>query len=141
MKFTCNVEIDESREEVIKLFDNPDSIQYLQDGFVSLECLSGTPRDEVAISRVTYKRVELLETSITRNLPEEFHGSYEVSCGKNTVYNYFEKLGDKTKWTAEVEYLETLGIMMRLMKTIMLGLFKKQPQKWMDQFKIFVESK
>lgn len=86
--------------------------------------------------------MELLETVISRNLPEEFHGSYEGDFGKNYMYNYFNELDSKqTRWIAEIEYIEMKGFMMNVMKTLFPKTFQKQTQKWLNQFKTWAESK
>lgn len=144
MKFTCIVDIDKSREEVIHLFDNPDNMKHWQDGFVSFAHKSGTPGTEGAQSIVKYdmkgRKMDLLETVTKRNLPEEFHGTYEGDFGKNTMHNFFEVLGPKqTRWRSELEYIKMNGFIMKAMAIIMPSMFRKQTQKWMDQFKTFAE--
>ena len=142
MKFKCQVDIARDRATVIEFFDNPDNMQYWQDDFISFDHQDGEPGMPGATSIIKYKRVELLETILERNLPDAFHGSYEGSWGKNTMYNYFEELGpNQTRWRAEVEYVRKTALMMKLMATLFPSMFRKQTQKWMDQFKYFVESK
>jgi len=145
MKFTCSVDIDLPRSKVIELFDNPENMGNWQDGFISFEHKSGKAGEVGAQSIVTYeirgRKMELLETITSRKLPEEFHGTYEGDFGKNTMNNYFTKLDPvKTRWKAEVEYLETRGFVMKMMSLVMPGMFRKQTQKWMDQFKDWSES-
>jgi len=142
MKFLCKVDIDLPRSEVIPIFDNPENMKFWQDDFISFEHLTGEPGTSGATSRVKYKRVELIETIIERRLPEAFHGSYEGSWGKNVMYNYFEETGTQsTRWTAEVEYTEMNNFMMKFMGKFFPSMFRKQTQKWMDQFKTFAENR
>jgi len=42
-KFTCTVLIDAPREKVVRLFQDVSTFKEWQNGFVSLEHLSGTP--------------------------------------------------------------------------------------------------
>jgi len=141
MKFKCSVEINLPRAKVVELFDNPDNLLYWQDGFMSMEHLSGEPGKEGSKTRLNYKKLSLVETITENDLPESFHGSYEGNWGKNMMYNYFDKLSEnKTQWRSELDYVEMNGFMMKLMKTIMPGMFRKQTQKWMDQFKAFAEN-
>jgi len=141
MKFSCKVDIDLPRERVVELFDNPDNMQHWQDDFISFEQLAGDSGSVGATAKVTYKRVVLTETIIENNLPESFHGSYEGSWGKNLMKNYFDVLDSgTTRWRSEVDYLEMNGLVMKLMKTLMPNMFRKQTQKWMDQFKVFAEN-
>lgn len=142
MKFTCTVDINLSRSKVRALYDNPQNLQYWQDDIVSFKHQKGEPGTVGAQSLVNYKHVELTETIVKNSLPEEFHGLYEGKWGKNTMSNYFEELStNETRWKAEVEFLEFSGFMMKVMKLIFPNTFKKQTQKWMDQFKAFAESR
>lgn len=145
MKFSCSVDIDLPRERVIELFDNPHNLQYWQDGLVSFTHKSGIPGQVGAQSSMIYsnkgRKMEILETLTKYNLPESMHGSYEGSWGKNTMHNYFEVLDEvRTRWRADMEYLEMNGFMMKLMAKLKPSLFRKQSQKWMDQFKAWAES-
>jgi len=144
MKFTCSVDINASRDKVIELFENPDNLQYWQDGFVSMDHLSGTPGTVGAKSKMLYRNnnrdMELIETIKLNDLPHEFVGDYSFKEGANTMRNLFERLPNgETRYTTEVDYYEMNAFMMKLMSWVMPGLFKKQVQKWMNQFKDFVE--
>ncbi len=144
MKFNCAVDIDLHRDRVVELFDNPENMQFWQDGFISFEPKSGIPGTVGAQSLVKYdirgRKMTLTETITMRKLPEAFYGTYEGDFGKNSMNNDFKELGpQQTRWTAEVEYLEMRGFMMKLMAKLMPGIFKKQTQKWMDQFKVWSE--
>ncbi len=141
MKFSCSVEIELPRSRVIELFDNPDNMRHWQDGFLSFTTLSGEPGKAGTTSKVRYKTVELTETIIENQLPLSLLCSYEGSWGKNMMHNYFEELSpNKTLWRSDLDYVEMKGFMMRIMKTLMPSMFRKQTQKWMDQFKVFAES-
>lgn len=144
--FTCTVDIELPRTRVIEFFDNPENMKHWQDGFVSYEHVSGNPGQVGAQTVIKYsmrgRTFDLLETVTKRSLPEELHGTYEGSWGKNSMKNYFEELGShETRWRAELEYTEIKSVMMKLMSFIMPGMFKKQTQKWLDQFKAFAEEK
>ena len=146
MKFTCHVEINQSINKVIELFDNPDNMKHWQDGFVSFQHLSGTPSEVGARARLIYKmgkkgkEMELIETIKVKNLPDEFSGTYEHRHMTNNMSNRFTELGpNKTRWDAELEYAQLNGFMIKMMAFLIPGMFKKQTQKWMDQFKAFAE--
>ena len=144
MKFSCHVDIDKPIDRVIELFDNPNNMKEWQDGFVSFTHISGEQGQPGAISKVRYKmgkrEFDLIETVTVRNLPHEFSGTYEHVHMTNHMSNKFEKLGeDKTRWTANIEYTKLNGFMPKLMAFIMPGMFKKQTQKWLNQFKDFAE--
>ncbi len=146
MKFTCSVEIDQPIKRVIQLFDNPANMKEWQDGFVSMELLSGVRGKVGAKSRLLYKSgkhvVELIETIQVKNLPQEKTALYEHKHMVNIMSNYFTALGtDKTKWEVVIEYTKFIGFFPKLMALLMPGVFKKQTQKWLDQFKKFAETK
>ena len=119
-------------------------MKYWQDGFLSLNHISGTPGEVGAVSHIAYqignRQIVLKETVLTNNLPEAFHGRYEGDFGMNTMYNYFDELDSrKTRWRSEIEYTEMKGLVMKLMSFFMPSMFQKQTQKWMDQFKELAE--
>lgn len=145
MKFTCQVEINAPIEKVIELFDNPDNLKDWQDGFISYEHLNGTPGQKDAKSKLIYKAgrktIELIETIITNKLPEEFTALYEAKQMVNTMTNRFLPKGNNTLYVADIEYTQFNGLMLKLMIKLAPGMFRKQAQKWLDQFKDFVERK
>ncbi|MGI9542546.1 MAG: SRPBCC family protein [Cyclobacteriaceae bacterium] len=144
MKFNCSVDIDLPVEKVVELFDNEENLKEWQDGLVSFDHLSGTPGTPGAKSKMVYRtgnrELELIETIIAKNLPEEFSGRYVAKQMENTMRNSFTSLGsEKTRWDAEIEYTAFHGFMPKLMAFLMPGVFRKQTQKWLDQFKVFAE--
>ncbi len=144
MKFNCTVQINLPINKVIELFDDVDNLDKWQDGFVSFEHLSGTPGTPGAKSKMVYKigkrDMELIETIVVKNLPTEFTGIYEAKTMTNTMKNYFTSInGNQTKYDVEIEYTKFNGLMIKMMVFLMPGLFKKQTQKWLNQFKEFAE--
>ena len=109
---------------------------------ISFETISGTPGQPGAKSRLQYKMgkrdIEMIETVVVRNLPEEFSGTYETKGVYNKVNNKFVAL-DKTTthWITDQEFQFT-G-MMKVMAWIMPGAFKKQSMKYLVYFKEFAE--
>lgn len=144
MKFTCQVDIRLPREKVIALFDNVDNLKHWQDGFISFENISGEPGQPGTKSRLKYKigkrEIELIETITVRDLPNEFSGTYDTETMSNSMVNKFVELDDhSTRYTSEIEYTRFTGFIPKLMAWLMPGLFKKQTQKWLDQFRDFAE--
>ncbi len=82
MKYSGEVIINLPRERVIELFDNPGNMPKWQPGLQSFEPLSGEPGQPGAQSKLVYdmngRRVEMVETIVTRNLPDEFSGTYKA---------------------------------------------------------------
>lgn len=144
MKFKCQVDIDLPREKVIELFDSVDNLKHWQDGFISFEHLTGEPGEVGSTARMMYEMngrpMELIETVTVKNFPDEFSGTYVHKHMTNSMVNKFEWLAsDKTRWTAEIEYTQLNGFMIKMMAFLMPGIFKKQTQKWLNQFKAFAE--
>jgi len=144
MKFTCSVDIDLPIDRVIELFDNVDNLKHWQDGFIGHEHVSGVPGETGAISHFKYKsgkrEIGLTETIYTNELPVEFAALYEAKEMTNTMSNKFSSLSEnRTHYIAEVNYIKFNGFMVKMMVAIFPGMFKKQVQKWLDQFKEFCE--
>ena len=144
MKFQCSVEIDKPVDQVIKLFDNEENLKSWQTGFVSLDHLSGSPGQPGAKSKLVYNTgkhvIELTETIQVKRLPEEMKMLYEHKHMVNSVSHHFSPLGsNKTKWQVDIEYTKFIGFIPNLMALLMPGMFKKQTQKWLENFKLFAE--
>ena len=142
MKYINEVIIDLPREKVIELFDNPDNMKYWQPGLISFEHVSGTPGQPGAKSRLKYKmgkrEVEMIETVTERKLPDEFNGTYEANGVFNIINNRFIPLENgKTRYVTENEF--RFSGFMKLIGMLFPGSFKKESQKFMDQFKAFAE--
>jgi len=115
-------------------------------GLLNLFMRWGSTGEPGAKSRMQYKigkrQIELIETITVNNLPQEFSGTYEAKQMTNTMTNRFTSLEEnKTRYQAEIEYTDFNGFMVKLMAFLMPGMFKKQTQKWLFQFKAFAERK
>ncbi len=144
MKYSNEIEIDLPVNQVIALFDDPENMKHWQPGLESFEHLSGEPGMPGAKSRLKYnmgnRKVEMIETIVKRNLPEEFSGTYEAKGVHNAISNKFIPVSaNKTKWVTETEF--KFSGFMKLMGWLMPGAFKKQSQKFLEQFKAFAEKK
>ena len=143
MKYSNEVEIKKPMAQVIKLFDNEENLFKWQPELLSFEHFEGNKGEVGAKSRLKYKmgkrEVEMIETITVKNLPTEFSGTYEARGVWNEVRNYFEEIDENTTRWRSVTHFEFSGFM-KLMGFFMPGAFKKQSQKYLDQFKQFVES-
>lgn len=144
MKFSCSVDINQSLDKVVELFRDENNFKEWQDGFESIEHISGNKGEQGAKSKIIYnnrgRKMELIETIQVNKLPEEFSGLYEAKEMVNTMTSRFTSLGgNKTRYESEIEYISFHGFIPKMMAFLMPGLFKKQVQKWMDQFRDFVE--
>lgn len=144
MKFACSVLIRKPRDFVVSKFQDPSNLAQWQDGFLGIKHLTGEPGKDNSTAEMKYKMgrntIYIHETVLSNQLPDSFYGEYASDHTLNTMYNSFEVVdANTTRYIAEVEYLEFNGFMINVMKTIMPSMFKKQVQKWLDQFKVFVE--
>ena len=145
MKYTCSIEINLPIDQVTMLWENEKLFNKWQDGFQSIELLKGQNGTTGAKSKIILeqgkRRLELIETIISNNLPEEKKALYEHIHMTNTQTTRFNKVSEnKTNYISEVEYTKFNGFMPKLMAKLFPGMFKKQSQKWMNQFKDFAEN-
>lgn len=144
MKFTCSVEINLPKEKTVAIWKDPAKLKHWQDGFERYEHMSGKPNETGSKGILHYDNkgtpMELEETIIEGNLPHILEGEYVHKHMTNRMRNTFQKLGpEKTIWTAEIHYVKFNGILMKLFALVGKGIFKKQTQKWLNQFKEFAE--
>lgn len=143
MKYTNEIEIKAPIHRVIELFDNVDNLAMWQPGLISFEHLSGTAGQVGAKSKLKYRMgkrdVEMIETITKKKLPEEFSGTYEAKGVLNIISNRFIAIdSNTTKLVAENEF-QFKGFM-KIVSLLMPGVFKKQTQQYLEQFKTFVEA-
>lgn len=143
MKYTCRVEINAPIEKVVALWNNEDHFKEWQDDFASIEYLEGEPNTKGAKARIVFdgkNKIELLESIISIDLPKEKVALYEHIHMTNTQSSRFEAIGNNsTLYTSEVKYLKFNGFLIKLTAKLFPSKFKRQSQKWMEQFKAFVE--
>ncbi len=142
MKYTTEILIDLPRDEFIKKLDNPENMKHWQRGLVKYEQLSKNPGQEGAQMSLSYKmgnrEMDLIETIIKKNLPEEMHATYDAKGVHNLQKNYYKDEDGKTRWITESDFqFSSFG--MKLMGFLMPGAFKKQTLIYMQDFKKFAE--
>ncbi len=142
MKYSNEVIINLPLNRVIELFDSEENLFKWQPELISFEHLSGEKGEVGAKSKLTYKmgkrEVEMTETITVKDLPKEFSGTYEAKGVWNEVKNYFEALDENSTRFYADSHFEFSGFM-KLIAFFMPGAFKKQSQKYLDQFKAFAE--
>lgn len=142
MKYTSEIMIDLPRARVVELFDDPENLAKWQEGLQSFEPLSGTPGEPGATSKLTYningRTLEMIETIVTRNLPDEFSGTYDAKNVHNVSRNFFIEDGpNRTRYVAENEFMFS-GVM-KIVGMIFGNSFKKSSDKNLLDFKTFAE--
>jgi uncharacterized membrane protein len=145
LKFNCDIEVDSPVERVAELWADPENLQYWQEGFLSIEHLSGEKGQAGAKSKMRYlmrnKEMDLFETILNNGLPREFKGQYDHEMMSNTMLTRFtETESGGTLYWSEFHYTEMKGFTMKLMARLFPSMFKKQVMKWMVNFKNHVES-
>ena len=142
MKFTCSIDIESPKHKVAEIFANPDNLKHVQEGFKSKTLISGNEGEVGAVSKMVYEKLELIETIIKNDLPDAFLALYEHKYTVNTMKVQFEALNElRTRYTSEIHYTKFNGLMIKIMAKLFPGFFKKQVLKWMQLFKVYVESK
>jgi uncharacterized protein YndB with AHSA1/START domain len=144
LKFRVETTIDLPRERVIELFDNPKHLPEWMPGLESCQQVKGKPGRPGAQSKLIFdmngRKVEMVETIVSRHAPDLISGTYEASNVWNRVSNRFYDVGpSRTRWVAENE-LQFQGPM-RIVSLFMRGGFAKQSKKTMDSFKQFAEAR
>lgn len=144
MKFKGHVDVKKSRDEVVKFFADPAYLGEYQDGFVSKELVEGEAGHDGAISKMMYKQggreMELTETILANKLPDSFEASYHHIHMDNFMRCKFTELDrNLTRYEYEFEYTRINWFMPKLMAILFPGMYRKQGEKWMRQFKEFVE--
>lgn len=145
MKFTCIINIDSPIEKVAEYFADPQYLKEYQEGFKSKELIEGESGQKGAISKMIYQNgknvMELTETILENKLPYEFVGQYHHKHMDNTMKCTFEDLGNgQTRYTSEIEYTAFRGFIPKLLGLVGKGMFRKQVEKWLNNFKSFVEA-
>lgn len=146
MKYNCIVNIELPIDKAVALWVDENNFDKWQDGFQSIEHLKGEPEAIGSKSKIVFQQgkrtIELMETILSNNLPQEKKALYEHIHMTNTQTTRFEKITEsETRYISEVNYTQFNGLMPKLMAKLFPGMFKKQSQKWMNQFKYFAEKK
>ena len=144
MNFRLEVIINAPMHDVCRLFDNIHNLEKWQPGFISAKHVKGVAGEPDAQTELYYKlggkRIVLLETIITKNLPEEFTATYEADKVWNLISNKFIKNDSQsTIYITENEF--RVSGLMKVMAWIAPSTFKKQSLLYMNYFKSFVENK
>ncbi len=144
MKFLCSVEINKPKTDVVRYFKDPEYLGEYQDTFIKKEVQSGVPGENGTISKMYYRHgkgtMELTETIEDNNLPEYFRAFYHHKHTDNYMTSRFSAISDNvTRYDAEIEYTALRGFMVKVVSKLFPSMFRKQVQKWLDNFKTFVE--
>ncbi len=144
MNFKGYKDINQPIEKVAAFFADPKYLGEYQDGFLRKNLVSGEAGQEGAVSKMYYQmgkqEMELTETILINKLPHSFEGFYHHKHMDNTMKVSFTALdANMTRYHYDIEYTRINWIMPKLMAILFPGMYRKQGEKWMQQFKEFVE--
>ncbi len=144
MRYTSEITVNLPREEFIKKLDNPENLKHWQKGLTAYTLVTGQPGAEGSQMEMHYdmgkRKMVLVETIIKQDFPEEFHATYDAKGVHNIQKNYFKVIDENhTKWISECEF-QFSGFMMKTMGFLMPSAFKKQSQRYLEDFKAFAEN-
>lgn len=130
---------------VLELWLDESNNHKWQDGFKSKELIEGNKGEVGSKYRIILeqgrRKMELIETLLSNDLPKERKSLVEHVHMNNTQLVKFESVSNtKTRYISEIEYLEFKHFVPRIMAKLFPKMFKKQVQKWLDQFKAFAEA-
>jgi len=142
MKYQHEITINRSRDEVVEKFSDPENMEHWQKGFIFMKPINGELGADGSQNLLKYdmgkREVEMTETILKNNLPNEFSATYEAKGVYNFQINRFKETAEgHTLWIADNEF--KFGGFMKLIGWFMPGAFKKQSYKYMQDFKAFVE--
>ncbi|MGB0974212.1 MAG: SRPBCC family protein [Flavobacteriaceae bacterium] len=142
MKFNYTVTIQQPIDVVVQAFEDPEVMKICQDGFKEIIPISEQQGEKGATAKFIYDKFELIETIIEHNLPGVFIGHYEHKYSSNTMKVCFKAIDDSTtEYYTEIDYLEFRGVFMKTMAFIAPSWFKTQVKKWVDRFKVHLETR
>lgn len=143
MRYESEIIINLPRTRVIELFDSFDNLKKWQEGLISYEHLSGEPGQPGTKTRLLYdmgrRRMEMIETIIERNLPDEFSATYDASGVHNIVRNNFYDEGEQTRWVLDSDF-QFRSYMRIVSLFIPNSSFRNQTRSSMESFKRFAEN-
>ncbi|WP_109302688.1 SRPBCC family protein [Aquimarina sp. AU474] len=144
MKYKGSLNIHQSRDKLVAIFMDASNLKEHQDGFVKKELEHGNVGENGAISKMYYKHGKrdmiLTETILNNNLPQSFEAHYHHKHMDNTMKYTFIKIDEyQTRYDYECEYIRINWVLPKLMALVFPGMYRKQVEKWMQQFKVFAE--
>ncbi|WP_338733276.1 SRPBCC family protein [Mangrovimonas cancribranchiae] len=144
--FEGYIDINKPQKEVSKIFANPDNLIHYQDGFVKKELIRGEAGKAGAVSKMYYKYgkrdMVLTETIVKNELPNTFIANYHHKHMDNSLTSEFVVLNEnKTRYKYYGSYTRISWVIPKLIAIFYPKLYRKQAEKWMTQFKNYVESR
>ncbi|MEP2936454.1 MAG: SRPBCC family protein [Gilvibacter sp.] len=145
MKIEGSITINKPRHTVVALFEDPKNLAEYQDGFKRKELLSGAELQDGSKAKMHYKQgkrdMVLTETVLSNKLPDFFEAHYHHKHMDNTMKSTFVAINEtQTRYDYLVHYTRISWVLPKLIAVLYPGMFRKQVEKWMRQFKAFTEN-
>lgn len=139
------IEINAPFNKVVDMFIDVSKFSKWQDGFQSHQILNGNYLEKGTKSVIVYinrnNKIELTETILSNNLPNELKALYEHKHIDNTTTSKFYQIDkNRTRLEYSVEIIQIKGLILKIMSVLFPKMFSKQTQKWLDNFKNMVET-
>ncbi len=143
MKYQNKITVDVPLAQFIELLDDPENMKHWQQGLNAYEILSDDPKAVGAQMKLHYKmgkrEIEMTETIVAYNMPNQFSATYETKGVWNSVDNYFsENEQGQTEWVSDCEFKFT-GFMKLMSWFMPKSMFQKQSCQYLVDFKKFAE--
>jgi hypothetical protein len=144
MRYKTEVTINLPREKVITLMDSFENLMKWQPNLKKYEHIGGELGKVGAVTRLTYEghggnEMEMTETVLVRNFPEEFVSKYTSGDVVNIFKSRFEELDTKSMKWKTVSIFKFNG-RMAIKSLFQKKRFKESTLKSMTMFKEFAES-
>lgn len=143
MKYTSQITIDISQEEVFKELENIENLPHWQKGLLEITPISGEPGEEGSKMKLQYQmgkqKMEIIQTMMKIDFPNEIQITHDTQDTHNIQKNVLKKTeNNQTLWIYENEFkFSSLGL--QFLGWIMPSVFKKQTMTNMENFKAFAE--
>ncbi|WP_127845207.1 SRPBCC family protein [Psychroflexus aestuariivivens] len=144
MKYKVEINIGLPRQRVVELFDSVENMYKWMKGLQEVKLIEGEPGQVGAKSELHFnmgkRDMIMVETITNKDLPDQISGTYQMGTTLNIQHTYFVKISENsTKMISENEF-QMKGAF-KFLGWIMPGLFRKQTEKYLTDFKNFAESK
>ena len=144
-KLIIEIEINSNLQKVVDTYVDLNSFSKWQNGFQSHQIIHGIYLQKDTKSKIIYKNrnntIELIETILSNNLPNELEALYEHKHIINIATSKFIQINEnRARLEYTVEILELRGFMIKIMSKLFPNMFRKQTKKWLENFKRLVEN-
>ena len=143
MNHTLEVTIKKPINDVIAFHQDPEKYPLWMEGLKNHEVISGKAGELDTVSTFVFdmkgRTMEMKETVIESNLPEKYEVRYDAPGIVNTVGFSFSKIDEESTKVINYNEFQFSGFM-KVISFFMGGAFKKQSQKYLDDFKAAVEN-